>query len=355
MKPSSKPGKAEEARVTIERCRKADGFQASTQNYPELWVRDLVYSEEALLKLGYGDTVKRQLEAFAALQRRDGNLPTVIAPAWRRPFNQRYHFWTCDTEVLFILGSFWYVDHTGDMRFLDAIRDHMDRCLSFVEGRMDKSGFVPGSDWRDAIIGLEKKCLLSNQVQLVSAYDLLGYREKAEALKEKIRDTYYLPEKGFFADSVWVREGDVERESRFDCLGSALGIMNGTISGEAVAGTCAGFKLAETEQGYRNVVPSYQIARGKSFSSVRMLNAYFRNGAWVRNRRGHYQNSAIWPFVEARVVAALRGLGLDSAAERASEKILARRGIYEWYSPVTGEPRGSSGQLWTAAAVFSQL
>ncbi|HKT21648.1 MAG TPA: hypothetical protein VJR06_03355, partial [Nitrososphaerales archaeon] len=123
--------------------------------------------------------------------------------------------------------------------------------------------------------------------------------------------------------------------------------------GSAIAGTLEGFRRADSGFGYRNVSPAYPVNRWKGFRSVGRFNAFVRTGAWLRNRADHYQNSAVWPFVEARVVGALRSAGSTSEAEAASGRLLRRRGMSEWYSPTTGEPHGSNGQLWTAAAVIS--
>jgi len=77
------------------------------------------------------------------------------------------------------------------------------------------------------------------------------------------------------------------------------------------------------------------------------------NGAFLRNKPGRYQNSAIWPFVEIRVIDALKKLQANIEAEEAIKVMIERKGFNEFYDPITGEPGGSEGQLWTAAAVLS--
>lgn len=344
----------DEAKAVIDGCRTDKGFKASTQLYPELWVRDLFYSEEALLKLGYGETVKKHLEAFYRRQRKNGNLPTVITSLWRRALNQTFHFWTCDTEILFITGVLDYADYSGDRGFIESHREQIERCVSYVEGRVNKLGLIPGTDWRDAVIGLDGRFLLSNQVQLVNMYDKLGRKEKSDALKEAIRETFLLPDEGYFADSVSWQGGNLLRDAHFDCLGSAVGILNGTVSGDGASAVCEQFRRADSGYGYRNVSPPYQIKRSEAFSSLGAMNAFVRNGAVLRNRSGSYQNSAVWPFVEARVISALRKSGQTLDAEKASVRMLRRRGLNEWYGPATGTPEGSNGQLWTAAAMIAQ-
>jgi GH15 family glucan-1,4-alpha-glucosidase len=70
--------KEDKAKKVIEGCRRTNGFFASTQRYHELWLRDLVYSEDVLLKLGYQIEIKNHFYEFIKLQHRNGQLPTVI-------------------------------------------------------------------------------------------------------------------------------------------------------------------------------------------------------------------------------------------------------------------------------------
>jgi hypothetical protein len=346
--------KAAEAKAVISGCKTERGFHASTKLYPELWIRDLVYSEEVLLKLGYGETVKKHFESFLVKQRSNGNLPTVITSFWRRSLNQAFHFWTCDTEILFVIGAFDYANYTGDVDFLRTHKEQIDRCVSYVNGRLNKLGLIPGIDWRDAVVELDGRFLLSNQEQLANMYERLGYKEKSEAVMETIRNVFFLSDQDTLADSIQWEGGVIRKGARFDCLGSALGVLNGTLPSRAYPGLVKKFQLAYTGFGYRNVVPFYEEGRASAFRSIHSLNAFVRNGAVLRNGRDSYQNSAIWPFVEARVVAALRKMGMASEARRASDRMLARTGMNEWYSPVNGAGRGSDGQLWTAAAIVAQ-
>jgi hypothetical protein len=185
-------------------------------------------------------------------------------------------------------------------------------------------------------------------------YEKLGQDEKSKALVETIRDVFYLSDRGCLADSVWWSDGNLRRDPRFDSLGSGLAVINGTIQPAMFSGLEEQFRLAEAEFGYRNSIPAYQLNRASAFRSVHGLNAFVRNGAVLRNSKDSYQNSAIWPFVEARVVAALRKMGVSAGAQEASDRMMARRGMNEWYSPVDGAPHGSGGQLWTAAAIIAQ-
>lgn len=345
--------KIEEANATIEKCKMENGFHASIQSYPEFWMRDFVFSEEALLRLGYADTVRRQFEKFLRKQRPNGQIPTLITSPWRAIFNQSFHFWTSDGELLFLIGARRYSEATGDSDFLEKNAPRFERCLSFVRGRLNRLGFIPGMDWRDAMIHYRGKCLLANQILLVGMYQSLRMDREARELREKINGVFLSPEQKFYADCVWWEGEDLKKDFlHFDCFGNSLAILDGVAPDSAAKEIAGLFAGARSEFGYRNIFPPLETERYASVQSIPNINAFVRTGAIFRNAPHTYQNSTIWPFVEARVIHALVKLGFSEEAARIYNVALHRKGVNEWYDPLTGEPRGSKGQLWTAASIL---
>jgi glycogen debranching enzyme len=318
-------------------------------------MRDLVFSEDVLLRLGFGSTVRRHLEAFVGLARANGQLPTSVTDGWRRLMNQRFHFWTSDTELLFLIGLRKYVLFSGDADFERVLARQLTGCRSFIASKLNRWGLLPGADWRDAVPNFRDSCLLANQALLVDAFESLELTEEARELRERVNEFFTDPEEGYLVDSVSFRGGTPERESRFDSLGASLSVINGTATGTTAAKIGDSLVKAQTPFGCLNMFPSISIDRASAFSSFSGLNAFARNGAFLRNREHRYQNSAIWPFVEARVVTALTKLGKNEEARQLSAKVGTRVGFFEWYSPITGKGSGSRDQLWTAAAVLAQL
>ena len=353
MEPRSDARALAGALGVIADCKTGSGFKASTQAYPELWLRDLVYSEGPLLDLGHAATVRAHFESMLRLQRRSGQVPTAVGSGLRRIFNQRFHFWTSDTEVLFLAGVARYSSATGDRGLEDGHRGGLDSAVRYVEGRTDSHGLLPGMDWRDALMCCEGRFLLSNQANLVAMYDALGLPEEAEKVRLSVRELFFDEALGYYADAVWWSDGAVMRDLRFDCLGNALSMLTGITPVEQVPGVCDRFRGAETRFGLRDFYPPCPPMRARAFRSFGEMNAFARNGAFLRNREGHYQNSAIWPFVEAKVAEALTKAGRREQAVRIAELALGRRGFSEWYSPSDGAPKGSEGQLWTAAGLLS--
>ena len=69
-----------------------------------MWLRDLVYSEDVLLRLGYEKDIENHFSEFIKLQRRNGLLPTVIDFGYGKLMRQRYQSCPSDTGILFVMG-----------------------------------------------------------------------------------------------------------------------------------------------------------------------------------------------------------------------------------------------------------
>lgn len=343
--------KEKKARKVIEECRRENGFYASTQRYHALWLRDLVYSEDVLLKLGYVGDVENHLFEFIKLQHTNGQMPTVIDFSFSRLIRQRFQSCPSDTEILFVIGMRKYAAFAGS-RFFKENEEAVKSCVTFIENRLDEHRLIPGMDWRDAIPNYRGKCLLANQMLLADMYESLGNLTAANLVKQNVNKFFYSKNLCCYADTVHWEDGELKQDHNFDSLGNALAILNDTAPEKVSEGILGGFNAAKTAFGYRNITPNYEFNRAKLLITW-YLTCGVANGAFLRNKPGMYQNSAIWPFVEIRVIDALRKLQAISEAEAATKLMIERKGFNEFYDPTTGEPGGSEGQLWTAAAVLS--
>ena len=345
--------KEEMAKKVIEGCRREKGFYASTQRYHELWLRDLVYSEDVLLKLGYQKDIKNHLSEFIKLQRRNGQMPTVIDFSFSKLIRQRYQPCPSDTEILFVIGMRKYAEFAGN-QFFKENEETVKSCVTFIESKLDEHGLIPGMDWRDTMPNYKGKLLLANQMLLANMYELLENPKAANLVKENVNKFFLSKNLCYYADTIHWEDGELKQDHNFDSLGNALAIINGTASEKVSKGILNGFNAAKTPFGYRNITPHYEFNRAKLLATW-----YFKcgvaNGAFLRNKPGLYQNSAIWPFVEIRVIHALTKLQATSEADAATKLMIERQGFNEFYNPTTGAPGGSKGQLWTAAAILSAV
>ena len=345
--------KEKKAREVIEACRTENGFNASTQLYHQLWLRDLVYSEDVLLRLGFYKDVENHLTEFVRLQRSSGQMPTVIDFSVSKLIRQRYQRCSSDAEILFVIGIQKYAAVVGN-KFLVDNKEAVKRCVTFLESKLDENGLIPGMDWRDAMPVYIGKCLLANQMLLTDMYELLGNTSAANSIKGNVNKLFYLGDLGWYADAIHLEGGELKQDRHFDSFGNALAVLNETAPEKTSEGLFRGFDVAKTPFGYRNIVPYYEFDREKALATwYRTCRVPF--GVFLRNRPNKYQNSAIWPFVEVRVIAALKKLQASSVAQAASSRVIERKGFNEFYDPSTGAPEGSDGQLWTATATLSAI
>ena len=345
--------KEKKAREVIEACRTENGFNASTRLYHQLWLRDLVYSEDVLLELGYAKDVENHLSEFIKLQRSTGQMPTVIDYSFSKLIRQRYQRCPSDTEILFVIGMQKYAAIAGN-KFFEENKEAVKSCLAFLDRKLDEHLLVPGMDWRDALPVYIGKCLLANQMLLADMYEMLGNLTASNLIKEKVNKLFYLGDLGWYADAICWDDSELKQDHHFDSFGNALAILNGTASEKVSEGILRGFDAAKTPFGYRNIMPYYEFNREKALLTwYKTCRVPF--GVFLRNRPGKYQNSAIWPFVEIRVIDALRKLQAANEAAAATSLMIEREGFNEFYDPITGAPDGSEGQLWTASATLSAI
>jgi hypothetical protein len=345
--------KEEQAKKVIEECRREKGFYASTQRYHELWLRDLVYSEDVLLKLGYQKEIENHFSEFIKLQRGSGQLPTVIDFSSSRLIRQRYQHCPSDTEILFVIGMHKYAEFAGD-QFFKKNENAVKLCVSLIEGKLDEHHLIAGMDWRDTIPNYRGKLLLANQMLLADMYELLENYKATNLVKENVNKFFLSKKLCCYSDTAYWDKGELKQDHNFDSFGNALALLNGTAADEVSGGILKGFNASKTPFGYRNITPPYEFNRAKL-----LVTWYFEcgvtNGAFLRNKPGFYQNSEVWPFVEMRVINALKRMQATGEADAATKLLIERQGFYEFYDPATGKPRGSKGQLWTAAATLSAI
>ena len=188
----------------------------------------------------------------------------------------------------------------------------------------DERQLIPGMDWRDTIPNYKGKFLLANQMLLADMYELLENSKAANLVKENVNKLFLSKNQYYYADTVYWEDGELKQDHNFDSFGNALAIINGTASEKVSNGILNGFNIAKTPFGYRNITPPYEFNRAKLMATWYFM-CRVGNGAFLRNKFGMYQNSAIWPFVEIRVIDALRKMQATAEAEAATKLLIERR------------------------------
>jgi len=344
--------KIEEAKEVIEACADAHGFLASTDKYKEYWLRDFVYSQWCLLKLGYKKECKLHLKNFLLRIDRSGNVPARIQKPFQymisiskrmyklpmfvlsgriaHPINRSYlsntskQPWAADNAPLAVIGIYDYATFTSDEKFIKQYKLEVENLINFMLDKADRNLlFLPGNDWRDAMYCYSNQFLFSNQVVLQRALRLSGNNKLAIKVEKNINAYLWNDNLGFYED--------FPGSYHFDTLAHALAILYDLIPAERIERVIKAFNSANTKLGYKNLNEPYD----PSVSGLEMYS---------------YQNAAMWPFVQGYTILAFLHIGQYALAKNGFVKFSRLSNFNEWYDPRTKSPKGSRGQLWSAAA-----
>jgi len=216
-----------------------------------------------------------------------------------------------------------YANATGDRAFLEQHRDAVARAMVFVEQHnLNTEGLAVGADWRDTMeVYLSQRALLSNNVLLTHAYDLMGETEKATAQRKRIEEHFWRD--GACVD--YIPDGD-----RPDPLGIALAVLYDALP-------------ADSGERVRELLQLLDTDNGVTIKCIH--SAYAEGEADVFKRT---QGVVVWPFIVGFCVLALKKLGYEAEARSLFEKLERLDGFYEWYDPADGKGWGAKEQLWSA-------
>ena len=310
--------KALEAKTVIERCEGRRGFFASKDKYRyQYWTRDLAFSFDALMNLGYKNKVKEQLQLIFSKQKRDGEVPSAINPASFVRY-QTYHSWTVDSNILAVIMLLQFMEKTGD-EIVELGK--VEKLIQFIQGHQDKkTGLVRGADWRDDLHIYKNKFLFSNQVLLKRMYQIIGSSKQERQIEKSIENIFWNEKLRYYQD--------FPESNHFDSFGHSLGILYDIIPKKRFGSMLDMFTVSSSLFGLRNVHPVYKNVNQREFT---------------------YQNSSIWPFVHSNFVLTLKKMGEKELAEKQFLILTMLNGFNEWYYPFGGLPKGSKHQLWSAA------
>jgi glycogen debranching enzyme len=338
---------AEAMRILRSCLSEGDGVFASPDRYKyQCWTRDLALAvAPLLLEMGETAIVRTHLENLSKQQRSNGKIPILFLSdeaAWREKkvaergpdsfmvkrfdAGELYDLTpgTKDSEILYIIAMYEYLQVTGDHSLVEQYGDVVIKAMEYVElHNLNEAGLTVGADWRDTMeVFLYDKALLSNNVLLVHAYDLMGETEKAAAHRARVIEHFW--QDGACVD--YIPGGD-----RPDPLGISLAVLYGVFP-------------VETYARVDEVMQSVDTDYGVTIKCIH--NPYAEGEAEVFART---QGVVVWPFVVRFGVMALNKMGCVDEARALFRKMTNLDGFYEWYDPSNGKGWGAKEQLWSAA------
>ena len=336
-------------------CIGEDGIWADPTRYQwQCWTRDFAIAILPFLlqKRIHLDVVRKHLHNLSELQQPNGQIPIVFIdrvhekewvaakeekarangkPSFMLERHKSGQLWnltpgTRDSEILYLLAMYEYVQATGDDAFLYSHRSSVDAALRFIQDNLVKeNGLVIGCDWRDTMEAeLGNKQLLTNNCLLYRVYTLMEQVDysvnHAPQLKAAILS--HLCPGGTFIDYVGSND--------FDPLGASFAVLFGIAGSEHTPNLLKSFASVDTPYGV-----TIRCKHNPLDEKERVM---------IEDTQG----IVVWPFVIGFTVLALRKLGVVDVADAQYRKLISLSGFREYYDPRTGEGYGAAAQTWSS-------
>ena len=335
------------AKEVLDKCSTPAGFFASPEIYNAVYARDALITSLGGLISGEERFVKQWLKTMDTLADRQsptGQIPNCV-----------------DTFVpsrprLVALGaadaSLWFVLTLGFAERLigprPELRPAAERALVWLKYQdAHEDGLIEqqeSTDWMD-IIANRGHVLYTNAIYF-AALELFGEIKQAHLVREAINGFLWSEELRYFRPWAWKQEhGDW-----FDAPGNAFAIAFGLADDEQTDSILNHIEKHEIDKPYpiRTINPPI-LPEDKDWRE------YYRTEHEL-NLPDQYHNGGIWPWVGGLYVSALVRAGRLAKAEEALYRLaLANQQgkereweFNEWLHGISGLPRGSADQAWSA-------
>jgi len=186
------------------------GYFAGYPWFTQFWGRDSGWILPAVIDYGNFEDAKKAIKTLARFQK--SCIPNIIYTNGNADYN------SIDATLLWVIALHHYVKNSGDISFLDEMKNNLVKALEWCEER-EKDGFLEADSkqtWMDTLDRKGKP--IEIQVFWIEAlkcaanlYDLLGELDKGKELKEKARKI-----KENFEEEFW----DKEEKFYFDRINS---------------------------------------------------------------------------------------------------------------------------------------
>jgi len=337
----------QKAKEVLDKCSTPNGIFASPVIYNAIYARDALISSLGGLVSGEERFQRQWLKSMDTLMDRQspsGQIPNCV-----------------DTFVptrprLIALGaadaSLWFIITLGYAEKLIGERPEFheaaDRALVWLKYQdAHEEGLIEqqeSTDWMDIIAN--RGHVLYTNVLYFAALEMRQRIKRAHLVREAINGFLWNDNKGYFRPYAWKQESGDWFDTAANCFAIAFGLADEEQT-ESILNYIEKHKL-DSPYPVRTMHPPIQ-------PGDKDWREYYRTEHDL-NLPDQYHNGGIWPWVGGLYVAALVRAGrLEKAKSALYRLALADRlgkkrewEFNEWLHGISGEPRGSADQAWSA-------
>ena len=335
------------AKDVLDRCSTPNGMFASPHQYNAIYARDALIASLGGLVSGEERFVRQWLKTMDVLMDRQspgGQIPNCVDTfISSRP--RLVAFGAADASLWFILTLAYAERLLGEH---PEFHEAAERALVWLKYQdAHEEGLIEqqeATDWMD--IFANRGHVLYTNALYFAALGLRGDIKSAHLVRGAINGFLWSDELGYFRPWAWKQEhGDW-----FDTAANLFTIAFGLADREQTESILAYIAEHQIDEPYpvRAVYPPIE-------PGDKDWREYYRTEHEL-NLPNQYHNGGIWPWVGGLYAAALVQAGHMESARRTLHRLalankLGREHKWEfneWLHGITGEPKGSPDQAWSA-------
>lgn len=337
----------QKAKGVLDKCSTPNGLFASAVVYNAIYARDALISSLGGLVSGEERFVKQWLKSMDTLMDRQspsGQIPNCVdtfVPS--RP--RLIAFGAADASLWFIVTLGYAEKLIGER---PEFHDAADKALVWLKYQdAHEEGLIEqqeSTDWMDIVAN--RGHVLYTNVLYFAALEMRERIKQAHLVREAINGFLWNDQKGYFRSYAWKQDSSDWFDTAANCFAIAFGLADEEQT-ERILKYIEKHKL-DSPYPVRTMHPPIQ-------PGDRDWREYYRTEHDL-NLPDQYHNGGVWPWVGGLYVATLVRAGRLEKAKDALQKLaLADRlgkkrewEFNEWIHGISGEPRGSADQAWSA-------
>lgn len=337
----------EQAKQVLDKCSTPNGLFASPRMYNAVYARDALIASLGGLVSGeerYERQWQKTMDTLMDRQSPSGQIPNCV-DTFITTRDRKVCFGAADASLWFALTLAYAERLLGPMEEFNKAADRAMNWLMYQDAH--EEGLIEqqeATDWMD--ITANRGHVLYTNVLYFAALELRGEVKRAHLVREAINGFLWNHKLGYFRPWAWKQE----HADWFDTTANAFAIAFGLADPEQTESILAYIDRHNLENPY-----PVRVLRPPIQPGDKDWREYYRTEHEL-NLPDQYHNGGIWPWVGGLYVAALVRAGRMERARTALARLaeanrLGRRGEWEfneWLHGLSGEPRGSAHQCWSA-------